>query len=86
MRHDKDNKVRLVRDKLYVNGKEVNEETYKNDTSYKMKDPPGRERGMKQKWQNNTVYGRTIYSSRHRNPKIILIINLVDWFGKSPKN
>ena len=66
-RQDKDNKVRLVRDKLYVNGKEVKVETRKNDNSYKVKDPPGREREMKQKWQNNTVYGRTIYPSRYRN-------------------
>ena len=43
-RQNKDNKVRLVRDKLYVNGKEVTMETNSKDNSYKMKYPPGRER------------------------------------------
>ena len=66
-RQDKDNRVRLVCDKLYVNEQEVKITATNNENSFKAGSFSGKERETNRKWQSNTVYGRTVFSSTKIN-------------------
>ena len=67
-RQDKENKVRLVRDRLYVNDIEVKVNPQNDDNSQNMQKGQRTERGMRNNWSNGTIHGRTFYPSRNRKP------------------